>query len=128
MNIINIDTISKEVKPKDLLTYSGELLASYARLFVYDDAYIDKTFLVDYNDLEQETLVVEEEEERKITPIDVLMLSERTRNALIKNNILYVEDLEKKTKNELLSMKGVWKKAVDEIIDALKGIWKELAG
>lgn len=41
----------------------------------------------------------------KIMPIDALPLSERTRNALIKNEILYVEDLEQKTKNELLAMK-----------------------
>ncbi|MBP7885353.1 hypothetical protein KAZ93_04345 [Patescibacteria group bacterium] len=34
----------------------------------------------------------------KSTPIDALPLSERTRNALIKNGILYVEDLEKKKK------------------------------
>ena len=32
------------------------------------------------------------------------LLSERTRNALIKNEILYVEDLEKKKKGELLVM------------------------
>jgi DNA-directed RNA polymerase alpha subunit len=43
----------------------------------------------------------------KTMPIDALPLSERTRNALIKNGILYVEDLEKKKKAELLVMKGV---------------------
>jgi DNA-directed RNA polymerase alpha subunit len=41
----------------------------------------------------------------KTMPIDALPLSERTRNALIKNQILYVEDLEKKKKAELLLMK-----------------------
>ena len=39
-----------------------------------------------------------EETNIKTMPIDALPLSERTRNALIKNNILYVEDLEKKKK------------------------------
>jgi DNA-directed RNA polymerase alpha subunit len=57
-----------------------------------------------------------------------LPLSERTRNALIKNNILYVEDLEKKKKWELLLMKGVGRKAIDEINQSLWNIWKSLAG
>jgi DNA-directed RNA polymerase alpha subunit len=47
---------------------------------------------------------------------------------LIKNNILYVEDLEKKKKTELLAMKGIWRKAVEEIIKALENIGKRLAG
>jgi DNA-directed RNA polymerase alpha subunit len=46
-------------------------------------------------------------------------LSERTRNALIKNDILYVEDLTKKRKSELMTMKGIGRKAVDEINDSL---------
>jgi DNA-directed RNA polymerase alpha subunit len=47
---------------------------------------------------------------------------------LIKNQILYVEDLEKKRKSELLSMKWVWRKAVDEIVVSLEDIDKKLAG
>jgi DNA-directed RNA polymerase alpha subunit len=57
-----------------------------------------------------------------------LPLSERTRNALIKNNILYVEDLEKKKKWELLLMKWVWRKAIDEINQSLWNIGKALIG
>jgi DNA-directed RNA polymerase alpha subunit len=57
-----------------------------------------------------------------------LPLSERTRNALIKNNILYVEDLEKKKKWELLLMKWVWRKAIDEINSSLSNIGKALLG
>jgi DNA-directed RNA polymerase alpha subunit len=45
---------------------------------------------------------------------------------LIKNEILYVEDLELKRKTELLSMKWIWRKAVDEIVVSLKDMWKEL--
>jgi hypothetical protein len=47
---------------------------------------------------------------------------------LIKNNILYVEDLEKKKKWELLLMKWVWKKAIEEINSSLWNIWKALIG
>jgi hypothetical protein len=47
---------------------------------------------------------------------------------LIKNNILYVEDLEKKKKGELLLMKWVGRKAIDEINSALANIDKVLIG
>ncbi len=125
---IEIKTISPKIKPKDLLSFAGEVLASYARLFIYEDAYVDKSVFVEYEDLEEHKKEKEEKQPVKIMPIDALPLSERTRNALIKNNILYVEDLEKKKKSELLAMKGIWRKAVEEIIQALAGIWKSLAG
>jgi hypothetical protein len=47
---------------------------------------------------------------------------------LIKNNILYVEDLEKKKKGELLLMKWVGRKAIDEINQSLWNIGKALIG
>jgi hypothetical protein len=47
---------------------------------------------------------------------------------LIKNNILYVEDLEKKKKWELLLMKWIGRKAIDEINSALSNISKSLIG
>jgi DNA-directed RNA polymerase alpha subunit len=82
------------------------VLASYAKLFVFDNVYIDKSVLIDYEDLaEDSTTPTEESSSVKTMPIDALPLSERTRNASIKNNILYVEDLEKKKKSELLVMK-----------------------
>lgn len=87
--------------------FAGEILASYAKLFVFDNVYIDRSVMVDMDDLVQETARAEHEVGVKTMPIDALPLSERTRNALIKNNILYVEDLEKKKKGELLLMKGV---------------------
>jgi DNA-directed RNA polymerase alpha subunit len=45
---------------------------------------------------------------------------------LIKNNIEFVEDLEKTTRSELLSLKWVGKKAVDEIQEALEKEWRQL--
>ena len=65
--------------------------------------------------------------EVKKTPIDSLSwLSERTRNALIKNEIEFVEDLETRTRSELISLKWVGKKAVDEIQEALAKEGKQL--
>ena len=91
--------------------------------------YIDKSVLVEYDDLVDDAAApAVEPTVVKTMPIDALPLSERTRNALIKNNILYVEDLERKKKSELLVMKGVWRKAIDEITSSLSNIGKVLIG
>lgn len=116
------------VSAKEIVMFAGEVLASYAKLFIFDDVYIDKSVLIEYEDLNFEKEKAAEETNIKTMPIDALPLSERTRNALIKNNILYVEDLEKKKKGELLLMKGVGRKAIDEINQSLWNIGKALAG
>lgn len=116
------------VSSKEIVMFAGEILASYAKLFVFDNVYIDRSVLVDMDYLVQETTRTEHEIGVKTMPIDALPLSERTRNALIKNNILYVEDLEKKKKWELLLMKWVWRKAIDEIVSSLANINKSLIG
>lgn len=126
---VEIKTGFAKVTPKQMLMFAGEVLASYAKLFIFEDIYIDRTVFVEYDDLPEEKVVgVADEVNMKTMPIDALPLSERTRNALIKNNILYVEDLERKKKAELLLMKGVGKKAIDEINQALGNIGKMLIG
>ncbi len=102
---IEIRTQFTGITPKELMMFAGEVLASYAKLFIFDNVYIDRSFLVDLEDLDRVQDKLHEETNIKTMPIDALPLSERTRNALIKNNILYVEDLEKKKKGELLLMK-----------------------
>ena len=93
--VIEIKTQFGEVSPKQMLQFAGEALASYAKLFVFDDMYIDKSVFVEMEDLNTEvSSTVIDETNIKTMPIDALPLSERTRNALIKNQILYVEDLE----------------------------------
>ena len=128
---LNIEVKAKyeAISPKEIVMFAWEVLASYAKLFVFDNVYIDKSVLVEYEDLtEDSSSPVEEWSSVKTMPIDALPLSERTRNALIKNNILYVEDLEKKKKSELLVMKWVWRKAIDEITSSLSNIGKVLIG
>jgi DNA-directed RNA polymerase alpha subunit len=100
-----VKTISPLIKPQELLSFAGEVIASYAKLFIFDDMYIDRSLLVDYYDIADSSEKMAEDMNIKTIPIDALPLSERTRNALIKNEVLYVEDLEKKRKSELLSMK-----------------------
>ncbi|MDR2189959.1 MAG: hypothetical protein LBP53_01925 [Candidatus Peribacteria bacterium] len=124
---MEIKTGFTKITPKEMLMFAGEVLASYAKLFIFDDLYIDRSVFVEYEDLpEEKALGAGDDAAIKTMPIDALPLSERTRNALIKNQILYVEDLEKKKKAELLLMKGVGKKAIDEINIALGNIGKML--
>lgn len=126
--IIEVQSKYEEISPKEFLAFAGEVLASYAKLFVFENIYVDESVFVQLEELHEEKDKLPEETNIKTMPIDALPLSERTRNALIKNSILYVEDLEKKRKVELLSMKGLGKKAIDEIVVALQNINKNLAG
>jgi len=76
-------------------------------MFIFDESYIDRDLLVELDDIEDNTKVDDSDlkDVRKV-PIDSLpTLSERTRNALIKNKIEFVEDLEQKTRTELISLK-----------------------
>jgi hypothetical protein len=41
--------------------FAGEILASYAKLFVFDNVYIDRSVLIDMDDLVQETAKAEQE-------------------------------------------------------------------
>jgi DNA-directed RNA polymerase alpha subunit len=96
--VLEVKSGYKSISAKEIVMFAGEVLASYAKLFIFDDVYIDKSVLVEYEELDTEKDKLPEETDIKTMPIDALPLSERTRNALIKNNILYVEDLEKKKK------------------------------
>ena len=125
---LEIRSLFAGVSAKEIVMFAGEVLASYAKLFIFDDVYIDRSVLLEYNELNFEKELLPEEMNIKTMPIDALPLSERTRNALIKNSVLYVEDLEKKKKWELLLMKGVGRKAIDEITQSLANIGKSLAG
>lgn len=126
--VLEIKTISPHLSAKEILSFAGEVMSSYAKLFIFDDAFIDKSMLVDYYDIVDHKDKKGDDTHVKTIPIDALPLSERTRNALIKNNILYVEDLEKKRKSELLTMKGIGRKAVDEIIESLHIMGRGLEG
>lgn len=97
---LTIKSKFESYSPKKFLVFAGEVLSGYAKLFVLDDVYIDKSVLATYTDFEHDDKggLYGSPDMVKSTPIDALPLSERTRNALIKNGILYVENLEKKKK------------------------------
>ena len=124
---IKIEPISDKIDPKDLISFAGEIVTSYSKFFIFPESYVDTSMFVDEDEIETSSTEEVEIKEIKKTPIDSLTgLSERTRNALIKNKIEFVEDLEKTTRSELLSLKWVGKKAVDEIQEALEREWKQL--
>ena len=55
---IEIKVKYDSISPKEIIMFAGEVLTSYAKLFVFDNVYIDKSVLVEYDDLseaEQET-------------------------------------------------------------------------
>ncbi|MBN1618807.1 30S ribosomal protein S2 [Candidatus Dojkabacteria bacterium] len=58
--------------------------------------------------------------EEKVTDINELKLPKRTLNALKESNIKTVDELRSKTKSELLGLKGVGEKAIEDINKALK--------
>ena len=124
---IKIETISEKISPKDVLTFAWEILTSYTKLFVFWDAFVDKNMIIEYGNIDWSKSFSNESDWLKTQPIEILWLSERTRNALLKNEILFIEDLEKRKKTELISMRWVGKKAVDEIEDSMKKMGKSLS-
>ncbi len=126
--VINLETISDKVDAKEVLAFAWEAISSYTKMFVFDESYIDKDLFTEIDDIEDDNKLDNNEfKDVRKTPIDSLpTLSERTRNALIKNEIEFVEDLEMKTRTELISLKWVGKKAVDEIQESLEKEWKQL--
>lgn len=127
--VIELQTMSDQINPKDILKYASRVLIDYAKLFEFDDVVLDESFFTTYDDVKtawvQKTSTFDVNIKKQ--PIEVLWLSERTRNALLKNTIMFVEDLETKKRNELINMRWVWRKAVDEIEASLKDMWKSLA-
>jgi DNA-directed RNA polymerase alpha subunit len=100
--------LSDIISPKDLLKFAGKILSDYATLFMFDDAFLDESLFVGYEELKNNE-VIEVNNSGTVSvkkqPIEILGLSERTRNALLKNNIMFVEELELRKKNELINMR-----------------------
>jgi len=128
--IIELKTLSEIIWPKDLLKFAWKILSDYATLFMFDNAFLDESLFIAYDNLkttETEAQNTTVNVNIKKQPIEVLGLSERTRNALLKNSIMFVEELELRKKNELINMRWVGRKAVDEIEDSLKWHGKKLS-
>ncbi len=125
--ILEIKTISEKISGREILSFASEVVNSYVKMFMFDESFIDKSVLVKHQELNDGSDKMVEDMDIKTMPIEALPLSERTRKALVKNDILYIEDLEWKKKSELLSLRWVGKKAVQEVQDALEERDKSLA-
>ncbi len=99
------------VNPKDALQYAAQLLIKHFEIFT--------------------NIMPEKEEEKKeepeidpifYTPIEELKFPERAMNCLRNENIRYLGDLVQKTESELLNIKNLGEKTLNEIKQILEGL------
>jgi hypothetical protein len=46
---MEIGSLFAGISAKELVMFAGEVLASYAKLFIFDDVYIDRSVMMDYD-------------------------------------------------------------------------------
>jgi len=124
----NLDKLDLEIEtdgtvsPQDVLSYSARLLSDYALLMDFSAPKVTEE-----KEEEKPAETEEEDEEKRYTPVETLKLTPRTLNALINNKIFSVEHLIEFNEKQLSNMKGLGKKAIDDISNALEPIGKKLA-
>lgn len=113
----------KNADPLSALKESAKILEDYISLFS-SDTYEGEIMGVEIQpEAEKEVIEVIEEE----TPIEKLHLNSRSVNALKRSNIFTVEALCKLTPKEILNLKNLGKKSLEEIKETLKNIDLKLA-
>lgn len=102
----------------DALKFAASIATSYFELFIKETDQIEPDFITDHS----RCWMIEEEKEEKetYTPIEILNLSPRTLNALINADIWSIEQLSKCSQAKLWTLRGFWKKAMTEVLDALE--------
>ncbi|MFH1657574.1 MAG: DNA-directed RNA polymerase subunit alpha [bacterium] len=104
------------ITPTEAFVQAAEVLLEHFSLFINsfkEEKKIDKQ--------EKEVKVEENKEvDQTKTKIEELKISNRTLNALVKNNIKTVKDIIKKEETELLTMEGMGDKSVKEIKKVIK--------
>ena len=116
--IIELET-NKTVRAIEMLSLAGKILHDHALLFVD---------LVE--EMKQEEILVSPEEDgtQKLLSmtIDELELSVRSHNCLKRANINTVEELVKKTKDEMLKVKNLGAKSLEEVIEKITSLGLKL--
>ncbi len=98
------------VSPKEALLEGSRLTkAFFEKLVIWDE-------VKDMTEAQLEAVEIAETSKSQGTPVDDLLLPTRTINALKKAGILNLEDLLDKTEEDLLDIKNVGQKSIDEII------------
>lgn len=102
------------ITPNEAFRQASEILLEHFSLFV--------------NTFKEEKKMIKEEKEAKKevdstkTKLEDFKFSNRTLNALAKNNLKTVKDVIKKSEDELLSLEGMGEKSVEEIKKIIKKI------
>ena len=116
--MVDFDKLTMEIwtdgsmEPFEALSYAAKVMTEHLNLFV------------DLSDSGKNTQVmVEKEEDKKVKvlemPIEELELSVRSFNCLKRSGISTVGDLTNKTENDMMKVKNLGKKSLDEVIAKL---------
>ena len=124
--MVDYDKLTIEVwtdgslEPYEALSLAAKVLTEHLKLFV------------DLSETAKNTQVMIEKEENKKEkilemPIEELELSVRSFNCLKRSGIAAVEDLANKTENDMMKVKNLGKKSLDEVIAKLHDLGLDLA-
>ena len=123
--MVDYDKLTMEVwtdgslEPYEALSLAAKVLTEHLKLFV------------DLSEIAKNTQVMVEKEENKKEkilekPIEELELSVRSFNCLKRSGISTVEDLANKTENDMMKVKNLGKKSLDEVIAKLHELGLDL--
>ena len=116
--MVDYDKLTMEIwtdgslEPYEALSLAAKVLSEHLKLFV------------DLSETAKNTQIMVEKEENKKEkmlekPIEELELSVRSFNCLKRSGISTVEDLTNKTENDMMKVKNLGKKSLDEVIAKL---------
>ena len=123
--MVDYDKLTMEIwtdgslKPYEALSFAAKVLTEHLKLFV------------DLSEAAKNTQIMIEKEENKKEkilekPIEELELSVRSFNCLKRSGISTVEDLTNKTENDMMKVKNLGKKSLDEVIAKLRELGFDL--
>lgn len=116
--VIEIET-NKTMTAKEVISLSGKILVEHIEMFVgLSDNMSELNILKDDEKTEQSKVL-----EMSVEDMD---LSVRSFNCLKRANILTVDDLTRKSKNEMLKVKNLGSKSLEEIIEKLHNLGMDL--
>ena len=107
------------LKPYEALSLAAKIMTEHLELFI------------DLSEISKNTQVMVEKEENKKEkilemPIEELELSVRSFNCLKRSGISTVEDLTNKSENDMMKVKNLGKKSLDEVIAKLRDLGLDL--
>ena len=104
---------------KDIISLAAKIMGEHIKMFV-DLSEIGKTEILKDREIDIVTKLLE-------MPIEDMDLSVRSYNCLKRANIQTVEDLTKKTEDDMLKVRNLGKKSLDEVIAKLESLGLKLA-